>query len=315
MNKVAAIVVTYNRKELLLENIDCLVKQTAKSKLDIIVIDNASTDGTQTDMESLERDKKIQYINTGLNLGSAGGFQYGIKYAAEQGYGYVWVMDDDCMPMSNALEEFLKYDRILHGNYGFLSSQVRWKDNSICAMNVQRKTLFKNVDDFKSDIVPIKMASFVSLFIPIKVVIKLGLPIKEFFIWTDDWEYTRRISKHYKCYLINRSLVRHESTSNIGANIAGDSVDRLNRYHYLYRNDVYLYRREGIKGIIYEIFRLAAHLIRVLLEADNNRLKRILAIYSGTKAGLCFYPQIEYVSEVNRPAASIGKSITTLEIS
>ena len=49
MNKsVAAIVVTYNRKDLLLENIECLKKQSESDDLDIIIIDNASTDGTDS---------------------------------------------------------------------------------------------------------------------------------------------------------------------------------------------------------------------------------------------------------------------------
>jgi GT2 family glycosyltransferase len=180
MNKVAAIVVTYNRKKLLLENIHCLLLQSVKSELDIIVIDNASTDGTETALQSLVKQHKIIYLNTGSNLGGAGGFQYGIKYAAEHKYAYIWVMDDDCMPTNTALEVFLKYDHLLNGNYGFLSSQVKWRDDTICTMNVQRQTLFKNVCDFTSDLVSIKMASFVSLFLPTAIVMELGLPIKEF---------------------------------------------------------------------------------------------------------------------------------------
>ena len=46
MKRTAAIVVTYNRKELLKENIEKLLAQSFKSRLDIIIIDNASTDGT-----------------------------------------------------------------------------------------------------------------------------------------------------------------------------------------------------------------------------------------------------------------------------
>ena len=110
--------------------------------------------------------------------------------------------------------------------------------------------MIQTVSDFNSETVPIVMASFVSLFMPTKIVYELGLPIKEFFIWTDDWEYTRRISLKYPCYLCNKSMVVHKSKSNIGANIANDSLDRLERYNYLYRNDVYLYRREGLYGFV-----------------------------------------------------------------
>ncbi len=53
----------------------------------------------------------------------------------------------------------------------------------------------------------------------------------------------------YACYLINSSVVVvHKSKNNIGANIATEEPERLERFGYLYRNDVYLYRREGIVG-------------------------------------------------------------------
>jgi len=294
MKKIAAVVVTYNRKALLLENIESLLSQTVSDLLDIVIVDNASTDGTKEALEKYVSNEKIIYKNTGANLGGAGGFQYGIRYAAENGYKYVWVMDDDCMPTSTALENFLIIDEKLNGNYGFLSSKVLWKDKSICTMNVQRETMFKNVKDFQSKVVDVCMASFVSLFVPVKIVKEVGLPIKEFFIWTDDWEYTRRISLKYKCYLVNDSVVVHKSASNIGANISNDTVDRLERYKYLYRNDVYLWRREGLSGFIYEVLRLSLHTFKVCCLAEDNKLKRLKYIFNGTVEGLSFNPRIEF---------------------
>ncbi len=295
MKTVAAIVVTYNRKNLLLGNIKHLLDQSKKDILDVIIIDNASTDGTREALDSFIVNQKIIYQNTGANLGGAGGFQFGIRYAAESGYDFVWIMDDDCMPKPDALEKFLIADKKLDHTYGFLSSKVLWKDETICTMNIQRKTLTKNVTDFNSHLVPIAMASFVSLFIPCEIVKEKGLPIKEFFIWTDDWEYTRRISLSHKCYLVNDSVVVHKSKSNIGANISNDSLDRLNRYDYLYRNDVYLYRREGIQGFLYELLRLSYHSVQVLLKAPNSKKERLKKIWCGTFSGFSFHPSIEYL--------------------
>lgn len=298
--KIAAIVVTFNRKKLLKENIECLLNQNDAEGLDIIVIDNHSTDGTKDEISNYIIKNNIIYIDTGSNLGGAGGFQFGIKYAAEHNYDYIWVMDDDCMPTRNALEVFLNVNEKLYGRYGFLSSKVLWKDQSICIMNRQRETMIRTVSDFNSEIVPVVMASFVSLFIPTKIVYELGLPIKEFFIWTDDWEYTRRISLKYPCYLCNSSVVIHKSKSNIGANISNDSVDRMNRYDYLYRNDVYLYRKEGFVGFIYELLRLNYHIFKILLKAQDNRLQRIGKIINGTLKGLFFNPKVEYPDRVKK---------------
>ena len=294
---IAAVVVTYNRKELLLENVKALLNQTWQSP-DIIVIDNHSTDGTREALEPFLATGQIQYVDTGSNLGGAGGFQYGIRYAAERGYDYVWVMDDDCIPTPEALAYLVQTGHKLHRNFGFLSSKVLWKDGSICTMNIQREQLTRNVTDFSSETVPVVMASFVSLFLPVSVVLKEGLPIKEFFIWTDDWEYTRRISKKYPCFLVNSSIVVHKSKSNIGANIATESSDRLERFFYLYRNDVYLYRREGLKGFCYEAARLAGHALRVMQKAPDHKRARLGKILKGTAAGFSFHPQIEYCQDV-----------------
>lgn len=296
--KIAAVVVTYNRKELLKENIECLLSQTSTVP-DILIIDNHSTDGTKEYIQKFIDNKSIKYYDTGANLGGAGGFSYGIKKAAESGYDYIWVMDDDCMPTESALKELMKADIALSGNYGFLSSKVLWKDGSLCTMNLQRDTMTHTIDKLNFGYKPIVMASFVSLFLPGKVVKEVGLPIKEFFIWTDDWEYTRRISKIYPCYAVADSVVVHKSKSNIGANIATESVDRLDRFNYLYRNDVYLYGREGLKGFCYEAVRLTYHCFKVLLKSPDNRKKRIEKIVRGTYRGLSFDPEIEHVSDTD----------------
>ena len=89
MNRVATVVVTYNRKELLLENIKSLMQQTKFKEQDIIIIDNNSTDGTYDALHQHIANKDIIYCNTGANLGGAGGFNYGMRYAVEAGYEFV----------------------------------------------------------------------------------------------------------------------------------------------------------------------------------------------------------------------------------
>lgn len=293
-SRIAAVVVTYNRKELLKENIESLLSQTPTVP-SIIIIDNHSTDGTKENIQKYIDTKQIEYCDTGSNLGGAGGFSYGIRYAVEHNYDYIWVMDDDCMPTASALDELIKTDQKLNHQYGFLSSKVLWKDGSLCTMNLQRDTVTHTITNLEGDIKSVVMASFVSLFLPAKIVKEMGLPIKEFFIWTDDWEYTRRISRKYPCYAVPQSIVIHKSKSNIGANIATESADRLDRFDYLYRNDVYLYRREGIKGFCYEAIRLAAHCARVILKSKDNKKKRLGKIFLGTRKGFKFNPPIEYV--------------------
>ena len=309
MKKATAVIVTYNRKDLLCECIEAVLSQKPFVP-DIIVVDNASTDGTK---EALGKYPQIQYFNTGSNLGGAGGFNYGIRKGTELGYKYLWLMDDDCIPTAAALAK-LKEAASKYPNFGFLSSKVLWRDGSVCIMNVQREKLTKNVTDFSAgQIRPVVMASFVSLLVRTDVVKKLGLPIMEFFLWTDDWEWTRRISRKYPCYLVTDSVVTHKSKANIGADISSETADRLDRFNYLYRNDVVLYRREGLKGYCYECVRLTGHCVRVVLKAKDHKLERIQKIIGGTVSGLRFYPEIEYVANMASSDKARGENIRILE--
>ena len=68
MKKIAAVVVTYNRKALLLENIESLLSQTVSDLLDIVIVDNASTDGTKEALGKYVSNENIIYKNTGATL-------------------------------------------------------------------------------------------------------------------------------------------------------------------------------------------------------------------------------------------------------
>ncbi len=294
---VAAIVVTYNRKEMLLENIESLLTQTRRDILDIIVVDNASTDGTKEYISSYIDNGDVIYLNTGANVGGAGGFNFGMRYAAEHEYAFMWLMDDDCIPTSNALEEFIKWHKKLKGRYGFLSGKAIWTDGNICKMNSHGIDLVKRVEDYSKPIIKIVTATFVSFFIQTKMVYKVGLPIKEFFIWCDDIEYSRRVSKKAPGYLITTSVAIHKCARNTGSNIALDTPDRIERYNYAYRNEVYYFSHQGIKGLIYWALRLGQHVLKVIFLAKDYKLKRIGTVFKATLRGIVFHPDIEYVEK------------------
>ena len=298
MNEVAAIVVTYNRKELLLGCIEHL-SALKNAKADILIIDNASTDGTREALGSLIDSQAIIYCNTGANLGGAGGFQYGMKEALRRGYKYLWLMDDDVYPEPESLEALLSADRELKGQYGFLSGIARWTDGSPCKMNIQKTGLKKTIEDYTSPTVPVIMATFVSFFVKAETVMEVGLPIKEFFIWADDFEYSRRISLKYPCYAVNGSTVVHNMKSNNKVGIEHEHADRLWRYKYLYRNEVYIYRREGVKARLYMFLRVVLHLIRVLFKAKESKKEKLRVILGSYHDGSSFNPAIEYFNAEN----------------
>ena len=293
-NKIVAVVVTYNRKELLNQCIENLLKQE-KCSCDVIVVDNASTDGTQEMIINQYDVPEVIYINTGANLGGAGGFQFGVKKAVFLGYEYVWIMDDDTLPEENALYELFEVDKELEGKWGFLSSVAYWTDGNICRMNIQKKTIFRHIGkrEYNSRFSSIKMCSFVSLLVKSSVVQEIGLPIGEYFIWTDDYEYTGRISSKYPCYMVSESKVIHAMKKHTRVDFATDDISRINRYHYIYRNDVHCYRQYGLKGWMYIVLKDVYTIFNILRNAENGKWSRVKIVLKGFKEGLAFKPQIE----------------------
>lgn len=297
MNKVAAIVVTYNRIDLLKQCIEALQAQT--KPCDILIVDNASIDGTQKYVESLaSKFENIKYRNTGANIGGAGGFNFGMKWAVQEGYDYLWVMDDDCLPKVNALEELVRADNILEGNYGWLASAVLWKDGRECKMNRPKlkKSYYDYLEYMQYGLVQAEHATFVSVFFRCEVVKKVGLPIKDFFIWGDDIEYTRRISVRNKmpCFVVGKSQVIHAMKENNGSNIATDVPERIDRYRYAFRNEGYLYRQEGWSGIAYYIAKCGWNLLKIWLYAPNKKIRRSVVLWNSFFNGLWFNPKVEF---------------------
>lgn len=296
MNEVATIVVTYNRKKLLVECLEALINSSYKS--DIYIIDNCSTDGTY-DYIKQYIGGNVYYKNTGKNLGGAGGFNYGIKSALKSDYKYIWIMDDDTIVKNNSLEVLVEKANNLKDNFSFLSSIALWKDESLCKMNIQgiSSEAIKSYRSIKEGILKIDYASFVSCLINVDVIKQVGLPIKEFFIYGDDMEYTIRLNCKRPGYLVPESEVIHKMSSNDGINIIDIDSSRTDRYYYNYRNLLYLYKKYDKKKL--NVFRLKCYylILKILIKSKNHKFKRIKVILKALLNYKKFNPNIEFIEQ------------------
>lgn len=297
--KIGALIVTYNRKELLEECIHAVQKQNIHS-FSIYIFDNASIDGTKEMVKSIMcSDARIHYLNLGKNLGGAGGFSLGIKYLMQKGYNRFWIMDDDTIPNENALEELLKADCILDGQYGFLSSYVQWINGKYCLMNSPKISdlWIADLEYMKLGLISLQRATFVSLLLNSDTIIAFGLPIKEFFIWGDDWEYTGRISKGRKSFLVTSSTVVHKTAANVGSDISNDNNSRIERYFYSFRNEFYISKKDGILSVVCYFYRVIGTFKAILRNNIDKKFKRIFAVIRGVIYGIFFHPSIEYYDD------------------
>ena len=104
--KIFVVLVTYNRLEKLKIALNSYEVQSRKPT-HIIVVNNNSSDGTSEFLKEWELSSTLSkhtVINTGKNLGGAGGFYIGMKKAIELGADWIWVADDDAYPDNNAFK-------------------------------------------------------------------------------------------------------------------------------------------------------------------------------------------------------------------
>lgn len=192
MGKIIACVVTFNRLELLKKVVNGLRNQTYKID-EILVVNNSSTDGTE---EWLSEQTDISVVKQ-ANLGSSGGQYAAAKYAYENNADHVWLMDDDVVADENCLMTMLKYiehfDIICPLRHNL--NGVYYNDVTKINLTNPLKSIWKSIiddEDLKKDIIPVEGFTFEGPLISRKVIEKIGLPEKGFFIYGDDTEFSVR---------------------------------------------------------------------------------------------------------------------------
>jgi GT2 family glycosyltransferase len=216
MDKVCAVVVTHNRSEFLRRCLAALAEQRRPADR-ILVVDNASTDGTRG---MLEREHgTVDLLALAANEGGAGGFHEGMKRAYADGAEWFWLMDDDTIPTPDALAELLDAAARLDGagKPALLASRVIWRDGTLHPMNypiLERRRMERVIAAAEQGVMPIRGATFVSLLVHRRAVDRYRLPLKHFFLWADDIEYTSRIVLGGEgAYFVPASVALHDTAA------------------------------------------------------------------------------------------------------
>ncbi len=201
---VAACLVTFNRLGLLRSVLPAVLNQSRKPDK-VFVINNSSTDGTA---EWLKEQEGITVI-TQDNTGSSGGQYTGIKTAFEQGFEWIWVMDDDVVPHPDALVKLLEIAdentvvsplRLTSKNHPYLNDTIEFN------MTNPFKSFWKQIvstDLLQKKALKATGITFEGPLFNRKLVEKIGLPRFDFFIYGDDSEYFLRAERKGFSIVIN----------------------------------------------------------------------------------------------------------------
>lgn len=290
--KTAAVIVTYNRKELLEENIKALLDQSEKLNK-IFIIDNNSTDGTKSYLEQKGylKNQTIEYVRLEKNIGGAGGFSVGTKYAYEKGFDFICLMDDDGKPNDNDtvknlldaavdiynIEKRMMINPLVIGNENTLSFGLK------NIQTVNEAVAMSNEGRIKDIINP-----FNGTLISKELIESIGVPNKEFFIKGDEAEYMMRAIKN-NAYIatICNSRYHHPILSTNYTEIFGKrikiSVEAPWKEYYRCRNYTYMFKESKE---YWKMFKQPVRQIRNVLLSDCNKRDSIIMIIRGFNDGI-----------------------------
>lgn len=246
---VITVVVTHNRRDLLTEALDAIAAQTRRPDV-LIVVDNASTDGTPALVR--ERFPDVDLVELGTNTGGAGGFAAGIARALDTsvpetgGAGghtaLIWLMDDDTVPEPGALAALADARERAPGNPALVASRVLWTDGRDHPMNTPRVKPGASRAELaaaaEAGCRPVRSASFVSVLVDAAAVRERGLPVADYFLWNDDFEFTTRLLRGRTGLYCPASVVVHKTRT-----FGGTDADPGDRFYYEVRNKLWLFTR------------------------------------------------------------------------
>ena len=225
ITKLATIIVTWNKLSdvcSLLEDINKL--ELHDIELDIYVVDNASTDGTQDYIEQYY--PKVKVLQTGSNLGGSGGFSHGLQVVSKLEYDYLWLLDNDVRLDTLALKPLVETLQT-YSEVGLVGSQIRKLDEPniiqeigsfINPVKAHVKTNFGNysITEIKDTLenqpyFTVDVCAAASLLVRREVVRQIGV-FEDYFLHFDDVEWCLRAKKASWVVAANpASIVWHTS--------------------------------------------------------------------------------------------------------
>jgi GT2 family glycosyltransferase len=270
MKRVSAVIVTYNNAAMLKGLLEDLEGQSRVPD-EIIVIDNASVDGTQDLVTGTF--PEVKYIRLPENTGSAGGYHEGIKAALPQS-DLIWTLDDDVRLERDSLEMLIR---------GFEEMNARLPISAVRSVGKRQAETAR----------PTRLLLFPwrGTLIKSEAVRRLGLPLKEFFIYGEDLEYAMRFNAAgLPCFWIPTSVcIERRLEGKSDYRLMGGTVRVYSsafQVYYAFRNNVFVFMKyRDLHRLLRTLLYAIKASIGILVFEGSKGLQKVAAIARGLHHG------------------------------
>lgn len=221
MKDLGIVICNFNKVDYLKVCLESLYKSNFENlTYDVIVVDNASTDGSPDFIK--ENYPQIILLENETNTGGSGGFDRGIRFTIKEEYEYVVLLDNDTLLEVNTiinLYTYIKNNSIV----GAVGSKICTMDNPDIVQemgsfidvedNFNIKLLFRASKDDISlpEVVICDYVPACCMITSKEVLKKVGGFNVEHFIYWDDMDWCKRVKNlGYEIHAINSSRVFHK---------------------------------------------------------------------------------------------------------
>ena len=256
----------------------------------ILVVDNASTDGS----EAILRDRfpDLEIVQTGANLGYAGGNNAGIRYAVERGAGYVWLLNNDTVVDPTALDEMVRIADekpavgmvgpkiLLHSRPQYLNCigstiNLRTGQPSLIGLGERDDGRFDEIREMDT-------LSGCSLLVKREVIDAVGLMDERFFLFYEETDWILRAKRAgFTMLYVPGARIWHKVSASVGGHQSPLML------YYMTRNNPLL-MRENVGSAAYAVFlpfylflAVPKKIVNVLFFNKEKRLEKVRAILTG----------------------------------
>lgn len=334
--KVCAVIVTYGNRFKYFEQV---IQRLVDIKINhIVVVNNNSTPDSTAQLNKLEKQLKgvLKVIHLQENSGSANGYKVGIEYAATiKSDSFIWLLDDDNRPCENALNILADY---------WVSITSENKESTICllsyrqghssidaimnnnpAADLGRNNIFRAFHFYDSIYKLFQkkkgskslhnaylnkagltyVAPFGGMFFHKNLVKIIGLPDERFYLYSDDHDYSYRITKSGGSILLIPSSeiedidVSWHSRQKESAVFKFAKNDDYVRLFYSIRNRSYFEKKELVNNwIIYcinmSIYSMTVFFLALVYFNFKNIYIYFKALYCGLTGKMGIIKDIRY---------------------
>lgn len=215
---VAAVICNYNKSGYVTQCIQSVLESLFE-QMDIIVVDNASTDDSVLRIRE-SYGEQVVLLENKENLGGSGGFNTGIRYAMARDYKYIWCLDNDVLVDENAVGELYAFLEA-HPEVGMAGSKVYHMEapdyvqqfgiaidwDEFCC---EAKYCNRLEDGTMPEVVYSDAVAACSVLVRAEVIRRIGMLPEENFLYWDDTEWGWRCNlAGYKVASVGASKVLH----------------------------------------------------------------------------------------------------------